>query len=42
MTDPELTPAEAQARFRRTLVQVLVVQLVALAMLGLLQLRYTL
>lgn len=40
MTDTELTPEAAKARFRRTLVQVLVVQVVALALLGLLQIRY--
>lgn len=40
MTDTKLTPEAAKARFRRTLIQVLVVQLVALALLGILQIRY--
>ncbi|MEX2465497.1 MAG: hypothetical protein WD995_01220 [Gemmatimonadota bacterium] len=34
------TRAEARARFRRTLIQVLLVQLVAIAALAALQLRY--
>ena len=41
MNDPELSPEVARARFRRTLAQVLVVQVVALALLGLLQFMYT-
>jgi hypothetical protein len=32
--------AAAEARFRRTLIQVLIVQVVALAFLGFLQMRY--
>lgn len=32
--------AEARARFRRTLIRVLVVQVVALAVLAVLQIRY--
>ena len=40
MTDIELTPDAAKARFRRTLIQVLIVQVVALALLGLLQVHY--
>jgi len=40
MTDPEVTPESEKASFRRTLIQVLIVQVVALALLGLLQLRY--
>ena len=40
MTDTELTPEAAKARFRRTLIQVLVLQVVALTLLGLLQIRY--
>lgn len=38
--DPTPTKAEERARFRRTLVRVLAVQLVALAFLAALQLRY--
>jgi hypothetical protein len=40
VTDLELTPDAAKARFRRTLTQVLIVQVVALALLGLLQVHY--
>ena len=40
MPDTDLTPTAEKARFRRTLIQVLVVQVVALALLGLLQIRY--
>ena len=40
MTDIELTPDAAKAKFRRTLIQVLIVQVVALALLGLLQVHY--
>jgi hypothetical protein len=40
MTDIELTPDSAKARFRRTLIQVLIVQVVALALLGFLQVHY--
>ena len=36
--DPALEPA--RAKFRRTLIQVIVVQVVALALLGFLQIRY--
>lgn len=42
MTDPEPTPESGKAKFRRTLIQVLIVQVVTLALLGLLQIRYTL
>ncbi len=38
--DPSPTKAEAGARFRRTLVRVLAVQVVALALLAALQLRF--
>lgn len=41
MNDVELSPEAARARFRRTLVQVLIVQVVALLLLGALQLAYT-
>lgn len=41
MNDSELSPEAARARFRRTLVQVLVVQVVALVLLGVLQYMYT-
>jgi hypothetical protein len=39
---PEHDPARAsaEARFRRTLIQVLIVQVVALALLGFLQIHY--
>ena len=40
MTDPQETSESAKAKFRRTLFQVLVVQAVALILLGLLQYRY--
>jgi hypothetical protein len=40
MTPEPQTRAEAEARFRRTLIQVLIVQVVALAILGFLQIRY--
>ena len=39
MTAPE-PPARAQSKFRTTLTRVLIVQVVALALLGLLQLLY--
>jgi hypothetical protein len=38
--DPPPNKAEARARFRRTLFRVLAVQVVALALLAALQLRY--
>jgi hypothetical protein len=38
----DVTPDAAQSRFRRTLVQVLIVQAVALTLLGLLQVLYKL
>jgi hypothetical protein len=38
----DATPDAAQSRFRRTLVQVLIVQAVALSLLGLLQAFYKL
>ena len=38
--DPTPTKSEARARFRRTLARVLAVQIVALALLAALQLRY--
>lgn len=38
--DPAPTKAEARAKFRRTLVQVLIVQVIALACLAALQIRY--
>jgi hypothetical protein len=38
----DATSDAAQSRFRRTLVQVLIVQAVALTLLGLLQVLYTL
>jgi hypothetical protein len=41
MTRDEQTRADAEAQFRRTLIQVLIVQIVALAILGFLQIRYT-
>ena len=41
MNDVELSPEAARTRFRRTLVQVLIVQVVALLLLGALQLAYT-
>ena len=41
MTRDEQTRVDAEARFRRTLIQVLIVQIVALAILGFLQIRYT-
>lgn len=40
MTDPDGAPMPPESRFRRTLVQVLVVQVVALTLLGLLQFYY--
>jgi len=40
MTDPDETSGSAKAKFRRTLIQVLVVQAVALIVLGLLQFHY--
>lgn len=42
MNDPQSTREAAEAKFRRTLIQVLIVQIVALALLGLLQIGYTL
>ena len=39
-TDDTATPDEARSNFKNTLVRVLVVQLIALAMLWLLQMRY--
>ena len=42
MTDPELEQESDKAKFRRTLIQVLIVQAVALALLGWLQIHYTL
>lgn len=41
MNRPRLDPDSPRARFRRTLVRVLVVQGVTLALLGLLQIIYT-
>lgn len=41
MTDPRLDPDSPRARFRRTLVRVLVVQVATLALLGLLQIAYS-
>lgn len=38
--EPVPTRAEARARFRRTLVKVLLVQLIAIAALAFLQIRY--
>jgi hypothetical protein len=38
--EPTPTRAEARAKFRRTLVQVLLVQLIAIAALAFLQIRY--
>ena len=40
MTEQTSQRTEAQSAFRRTLIQVLVVQVVALALLGLLQIGY--
>ena len=40
MEDQKTIAEEARARFRRTLLQVLIVQAVALAFLGLLQITY--
>lgn len=40
MTQQPPSKTEARARFRRTLIQVLVVQAVALALLAVLQIRY--
>jgi len=40
MEDPKVALDTARARFRRTLGQVLIVQAVALALLGLLQIVY--
>ncbi len=42
MTDPELEQESDKAKFRRTLIRVLIVQAVALALLGWLQIHYTL
>jgi hypothetical protein len=42
MSDPiEPVPDEARARFRRTLGRVLIVQLVSMAVLGLIQILYS-
>jgi len=38
--DDTETPADTRARFKNTLIRVLTVQLIALAMLWLLQMRY--
>jgi hypothetical protein len=38
---PESTPAEARRRFRRTLVRVLAVQVIAVLLLWILQSRYS-
>lgn len=38
--DPTPTRAEARAKFRRTLIRVLLVQLIAIAALAFLQIRY--
>jgi hypothetical protein len=38
--EPTPTRAEARAKFRRTLVQVLLVQLITIAALAFLQIRY--
>jgi hypothetical protein len=40
MNAPEQSPEVGQSRFRRTLIQVLIVQAVALTFLGLLQVFY--
>ncbi len=40
MHSDETSREAAQAKFRRTLIQVLIVQVVALALLGFLQLHY--
>jgi len=40
MNAPEQSREAAQARFRRTLIQVLIVQAVALTFLGMLQIFY--
>jgi len=40
MSEQPATRESAESTFRRTLIQVLVVQIVALALLGFLQLRY--
>ena len=42
MSDQPTSRETAEAKFRRTLVQVLIVQVIALALLGLLQIRYNL
>ena len=41
MTDPSPDNVSSQERFRRTLIQVLIVQAVALGVLGLLQILYS-
>jgi hypothetical protein len=41
MNESEVAPDAAPSRFQRTLIQVLVVQVVALTLLGLLQVFYT-
>lgn len=40
MNAPEPRPGAARARFRRTLIQVLIVQAVTLALLGVMQIAY--
>jgi hypothetical protein len=40
MTDPDGASGSTESKFRRTLVQVLVIQVVALTLLGLLQFYY--
>lgn len=41
MTESAPAPGAARARFRRTLIQVLIVQAVTLALLGVLQMVYS-
>ena len=41
MTDPAPDGASSQDRFKRTLIQVLIVQVIALGVLGLLQILYS-
>lgn len=41
MNEPPVHPESPRARFRRTLVRVLIVQVVTLVVLGLLQIVYT-
>ncbi len=40
MPDPQIPEEAASSKFRRTLIQVLIVQVVALALLGLVQIYY--